>query len=105
MPTLDQLQVLDAIDRRGTFAAAAAELHRVPSAVSYAVRTLEEELGLSLFERLGNRTALSAEGRRILEAGRRVLAEATQRERRPGCGWTWSTRKGCPSAGSRTAPR
>jgi DNA-binding transcriptional LysR family regulator len=76
MVTLDQLQVLDAIERHGTFGRAAKELHRVPSAVSYAVRMLEEDLGLSLFERLGNRTRLSAEGARILDAGRRVLAEA-----------------------------
>ena len=74
--TLDQLTVLDAIDRLGTFANAAQELHRVPSAVSYAVRSMEEQLGLKLFERLGNRTRLTAEGRRILEAGRRVLIEA-----------------------------
>lgn len=76
MVTLDQLQVLDAIERHGTFGRAAKELHRVPSAISYAVRMLEEDLGLTLFERLGNRTRLSVEGVRILDAGRRVLAEA-----------------------------
>ncbi|MBK5105891.1 MAG: LysR family transcriptional regulator, partial [Burkholderiales bacterium] len=30
--TLDALQVMDAIERKGSFAAAAADLHRVPSA-------------------------------------------------------------------------
>ena len=79
--TLDQLQVLDAIERLGTFARAAEELHRVPSAVSYAVKSLEEQLGVRLFERLGNRTRLTAEGRRVLEAGREVLDKARELER------------------------
>ena len=46
--TLDQHEVLQAIKRTGSFAGAAKELHRVPSAISYAVRTLEEALGLQL---------------------------------------------------------
>lgn len=39
--TLDALEVLDAIDRKGSFAAAANELFRVPSAISYTVQKLE----------------------------------------------------------------
>lgn len=74
--TLDQLEVLDAIDRHGTFARAAKSLGRVPSAISYAVRTMEEQLGVALFERLGNRTALTPAGRRLLESAREVLAQA-----------------------------
>jgi DNA-binding transcriptional LysR family regulator len=89
-PTLDQLRVLDAVDRCGTFAAAARELHRVPSAVSYAVRGLEEELGVALFERLGNRTVLTPAGRRVLESARVVLgsvAELAQVAREIRDGW------------------
>ncbi len=74
--TLDQLRVLDAVDRRGSFAAAAAELHRVTSAVSYAVRALEEALGLEIFDRSGHRAALTPAGRRILDEGRRLLERA-----------------------------
>ena len=74
--TLDQLEVLDAIERHGTFARAARALGRVPSAVSYAVRTMEDQLGVSLFERLGNRTALTPAGRRLLESARDVLVQA-----------------------------
>ncbi len=74
--TLDQLLVLDAIERHGTFAAAAASLHRVPSAVSYAVRTMESQLGVTLFQRLGNRTVLTPAGRRLLESAREVLTQA-----------------------------
>ncbi len=36
--TLDALTVLDAIDRKGSFAAAAEELYRVPSAISYTMQ-------------------------------------------------------------------
>ena len=43
---LDQLLVLDAIVRTGSFAAAAKALHRVPSAVTYAIRNLEDSLNL-----------------------------------------------------------
>ncbi len=79
--SLDQLLVLEAIERLGTFAKAAEELHRVPSAVSYSVKTMEEQLGLTLFERLGNRAQLTAQGRRILAAGRQVLQQAEELER------------------------
>ena len=49
--SLDALQVLDAIDRKGSFAAAASSLHRVPSAVSYSVQKLEQDLGIALFQK------------------------------------------------------
>ncbi|PYA74783.1 LysR family transcriptional regulator, partial [Serratia marcescens] len=45
------LEVVDAVARTGSFSAAAQELHRVPSAVSYTVRQLEQWLAVPLFER------------------------------------------------------
>ncbi len=39
--TLDALKVLDAIERKKSFAAAAYTLFRVPSAVSYTVNNLD----------------------------------------------------------------
>lgn len=42
------LEVVDAVARNGSFSAAAQELHRVPSAVSYTVRQLEEAGGAAL---------------------------------------------------------
>ena len=54
--TLEALRVMDAIDRRGSFAAAADELGRVPSALSYTMQKLEEELDVVLFDRSGHRT-------------------------------------------------
>jgi DNA-binding transcriptional LysR family regulator len=70
---LDALRVLDAIDRHGSFAAAADALHRVPSAVTYAVRRLEEELDLVLFDRSGHRAVLTPAGRIVLDRGRDLL--------------------------------
>ena len=78
--SLDALQVLDAIDRKGSFAAAADELHRVPSAITYSVRQLEDGLGISLFDRGGHRAVLTPAGRALLEEGRRLLRAASDLE-------------------------
>ncbi len=79
--TLDQLQVLDAIARRGSFAAAAAHLHRVPSAITYQVRTLESALEVELFDRSGRSAVLTSAGERVVEAARDVLERARALER------------------------
>jgi DNA-binding transcriptional LysR family regulator len=80
--SLDALAVLDAIDRRGSFAAAAVELDRVPSAITYTVRRLEDDLDVLLFDRRGHRARLTAAGRTLLEVGRRLLTAAQDLERR-----------------------
>jgi DNA-binding transcriptional LysR family regulator len=69
--TLDQMRVLIAVAEAGSFSAAARRLGRVQSAVSQAVQTLEENLGLTLFDR-------SAKIPVLTEAGRVVLADARQ---------------------------
>ena len=60
--SLESLEVLDAIARKGSFAAAAESLFRVPSALTYTVRRLEEDLGVSLFNRSGHRAELTEAG-------------------------------------------
>lgn len=80
--SLDALMVLDAIDRRGSFAAAAEELHRVPSAVTYSVQKLEDDLGILIFDRSGHRAQLTEAGRELLREGRRLLAAASEIEAR-----------------------
>ena len=88
--SLDALAVLDAIDRRGSFAAAAVELDRVPSAITYTVRRLEDELDALLFDRRGHRAQFTPAGRALLDAGRDLLAAAgdvEQRVRRVASGW------------------
>lgn len=79
--SLDQLLVLETVARTGSFAAAARELHRVPSAVSYTVKALEEALDLALFDRSGHTVALTAAGRAILEEATQVLGRARRLER------------------------
>ena len=76
--TLEALRVMDAIDRRGSFAAAADELGRVPSALSFTMQKLEEELDVVLFDRSGHRTKFTNVGRMLLERGR-VLLEAADK--------------------------
>ncbi len=80
--SLDLLQLLDAIDRRGSFAAAAQALHRVPSAVTHAVGKAESLLGYALFERVGRRAELTEAGRSLLDGGRPLLEAAAHLERR-----------------------
>jgi DNA-binding transcriptional LysR family regulator len=78
--TLEALELLDAIDRRGSFAGAADELHRVPSAITYSVRQLEDALGVQVFDRRGHRAALTAAGAELLAEGRRLLHAAAELE-------------------------
>ncbi len=74
--TIDALKVLDAIDRKGSFAGAATELFRVPSAISYTVHKLEEDLDLLVYDRSGHKAALTPAGRYLLEEGRALLEAA-----------------------------
>jgi DNA-binding transcriptional LysR family regulator len=80
--TLDALTVLDAIDRKGSFAAAAEELHRVPSAMTYAVQKLEEDLDVLLFDRSGHRAQPTEAGKQLLSEGRHLLHAAAELEAR-----------------------
>lgn len=75
--TLDALRVLDAIDRKGSFGAAAEALFKVPSALSYTVQKLESDLGITLFDRSKQRAQLTAAGRLLLEQGRQLLQAAS----------------------------
>jgi DNA-binding transcriptional LysR family regulator len=87
---LEGLQVVDAIVREGSFAAAAESLHRVPSSVTYAVRRLEEALGVTLFDRGGHRAELTPAGEALLREGRDLLqmADALGRNvQRVATGW------------------
>jgi DNA-binding transcriptional LysR family regulator len=78
--SIDSLQVIDAIDRKGSFAAAAHDLNRVPSAITYSVRQLEEALGVEIFNRRGHRAVLTDAGRELLREGRKLLEAAADLE-------------------------
>jgi DNA-binding transcriptional LysR family regulator len=80
--TLDALIVLESIDRKGSFAAAADELHRVRSALTYTVQTLERDLDITLFDRSGHRAKLTPIGKVLLQEGNDLLRSANDLERR-----------------------
>ncbi|MCW7546444.1 DNA-binding transcriptional activator PunR [Photorhabdus sp. APURE] len=67
------LEVVDAVARTGSFSAAASELHRVPSAISYTVRQLEEWLAVSLFERRHRDVELTEAGAIFIKEARSVI--------------------------------
>lgn len=76
--TIEVLEVLDAIDRRGSYAKAAEELNKATSAVSYGVQKLEEQLDIPLFQRQGRRSVLTPAGQLVLEEGRKILGATAQ---------------------------
>lgn len=71
--TLDQMRTFVAVAETGSFRAAAARLARVQSAVSHAIGNLEDQLGVSLFDRSGHRPTLTDEGRSLLADARAIL--------------------------------
>lgn len=80
--TLEAIEVVDAIARHGSFAAAAERLHKVPSTISYAVSKLEDHLGLALFVRHGPRVSLTPAGQEMIKEGRWLLSAAADLESR-----------------------
>ena len=69
-PTIDQLRVFVTVVEAGSFTAAAKRLGRAVSAISYTIATLEQQLGIELFDREGARTPV------LSKAGAAVLAKA-----------------------------
>jgi DNA-binding transcriptional LysR family regulator len=80
--TLEAIELVDAIARHGSFAAASERLNKVPSTISYAVGKLEEQLGLALFTRQGPRVSLTPAGEEMLKEGRWLLTAASDLESR-----------------------
>ena len=88
--TPDALTMMDAIARTGSFAAAARELGKVPSALTYSVRQLEEALDVLLFDRGSRQARFTSAGEELLTEGRRLLAQmdaVAHRVKRVASGW------------------
>lgn len=88
--TPDALLMMDTIDRTGSFAAAARELGKVPSALTYSVRQLEETLDVLLFDRRSRQAKLTAAGEELLHEGRLLLKQmdaVANRVQRVASGW------------------
>src|SRR6185369_7314204 len=71
--TLDQFAVFATIVAEGSFAAAARRLNRAQSAITYAIRKLEEQSGVELFDRSAYRPTLTEAGRVLLPRAQRIL--------------------------------
>ncbi|MFG6448221.1 LysR family transcriptional regulator [Roseateles sp. BYS180W] len=88
--TPEALAMMDAIARTGSFAAAAREMGKVPSALTYSVRQLEEALDVLLFDRSSRQAVMTAAGHELLLQGRHLLMEmeaVAHRVRRVATGW------------------
>ncbi len=88
--TPDALAMLMSIARTGSFAAAARELGKVPSAVTYSVRQLEDALDVLLFDRRSRQAKLTAAGQELLDEGTRLLEQmgaVANRVKRVATGW------------------
>ena len=88
--TPDALQMMDTIARTGSFAAAARELGKVPSALTYSVRQLEDALDVLLFDRRSRQASLTAAGEELLREGRLLLQQmdaVANRVKRVASGW------------------
>jgi DNA-binding transcriptional LysR family regulator len=73
MLDLRKLRMLATLERLGTVAAAAAELHLTAPGISMQLAALEREVGLPLTERQGRRLALTAAGKVLAAHGNDVL--------------------------------
>ena len=88
--TPDARLMMDTIARTGSFAAAARELGKVPSALTYSVRQLEDALDVLLFDRRSRQARLTAAGDELLREGRLLLQQmdaVANRVQRVASGW------------------
>jgi len=88
--TPEALLMMDVIARTGSFAAAARELGKVPSSLTYSVRQLEDALDVLLFDRRSRQARLTAAGTELLLEGRRLLEQmdaVANRVKRVATGW------------------
>lgn len=76
--TLTDLRYLVALARERHFGRAAERCHVSQPTLSVAIKKLEEQLGVLLFERSAADVKITAIGRQIIEQAERVLLEAAQ---------------------------
>lgn len=72
-----QLRAFATLAKTGSFTHAAQQLHLTQSAVSYAIKALEEDVGCRLFDRVGKKVMLNQAGELLLEHTQKILAEMT----------------------------
>lgn len=70
-----QLRAFTILARTGSFTATARELHLTQSAISHAMKALEEDIGCRLLERAGKSVALTQAGEQMLAHAEKILRE------------------------------
>ena len=78
--TLRQLRVFDTVAQHLSFSAASRELHLTQPAVSMQVKSLEDEAGLPLFDRVGKRVFLTEAGAELLRHSRIISQQLRDAE-------------------------
>jgi len=73
LPPLYALKAFESASRVLSFTRAAEELHLTPAAISHQIKTLEERLGVQLFQRQNNKIMLTPKGQDFLPAVREAL--------------------------------
>jgi LysR family transcriptional regulator for metE and metH len=71
----NHLEILRAVDLHGSLTAAAERLHLTQSALSHAVRKLEQQLGTALWVREGRQLRLTQSGEYLLSLANRLLPQ------------------------------
>jgi len=82
--SLDQWRTLQAVIDCGGYAQAAEQLHRSQSSVSYAVKRLQEQLGVKLMHIEGRKAVLSDAGNILLQRSRQLIQDASAIEQQAG---------------------
>ena len=82
MPLLERshLAIVRAVDQHGSLTAAAEQLHLTQSALSHAIRKLEDQLGVALWIREGRRLRPTQAGDYLLSVANRLLPQLTHAE-------------------------
>jgi LysR family transcriptional regulator, glycine cleavage system transcriptional activator len=73
LPPLNALRLFEAAARRGSFKRAAQELNLTPGAISHGINSLEEWLGVELFDR-SHKLVLSSAGHHYLPYVKEALS-------------------------------
>lgn len=74
--TLQQLKYVAMVEKYGSFSKAAKKLYVSQPSISNLVHSLEEELGITIFDRSSTGITITSEGRELLKLGNKLLRDA-----------------------------
>lgn len=77
---LDQLRAFIAVVETGSFRSAADSIHKTQPGISAAVKALEQQYGILLFDRNSYRPTLTAEGHAFFQQSKKLMSQVLQLE-------------------------